>query len=936
METSPAERSVRNRILDYFRIEKGELRPTLWLAFYLMLGMASVVCLKAVSDSVFLSVFDAKRLPYVDLAITVLVGAAVGLYLRLSNRLPLGRLIVISQLFLALNLFVFWLLLGRDVPGVPALVYVWVGIFAVLIPSQVWSLSGTLFDTRQAKRLFSIIGSGGILGAALGGNFAGMIGPAVGTEYILLATVGFVVVCAMIASHLTQSGGTAGAPSSGDPEGNRASLAESLRLVRGSRYLLLIALALFVSTIVSTLIKYQFKAMVQFDLGTDRDALTSFYGYFYGYVALFSFLFHTFLTGRLLRWMGLSACLLILPLALLGGTTVVLFSSSVIAAILARGSDQAFRHSIDRASVELLYIPIRRATRNRVKSFMDIVVGRSADGLASIVLLLLVSVIGVQTQQIGWASLLFIGFWFFVVWRLRAEYVATLRSTIERKDISAETLLRNLAVTESAKLDLRLQGSDQRTIEAAIDWMQYSGATAAQAHLASLLNHESATIRRKAMAVVAANRIPGCETEVLGFLQLEQDVESRWQALDYLEAQDTGRAAAAMAGLLDSGDRHLAATVAARMLHRPQHHGASAGEVFFAYLEWAAEADAFSRAVAARLIGLAPPSAPLSASLSRFLRDPDVAVVQAALLSAAAIRPWEEVDTILGKLPDRRLRREARAALAAFGAAILDTLSGAAGDPAAPRRIRLEIPRIMSSIGGQRAADLLVEQLRKPDSEFGYLALRALSRIRRRHAAVRFDRETIRALLVEKLRGYYQAAVWLDAMPVEGLQAGSRFLRRALRERLRLREDEIFRLLALVYPYREMLDAYHWIVSGRPDLRSNALEFLDSRLDNPIRQMLLPAIEQNGGPRISEAARDLFGLERLPYPNVLRRLLDLPDTWLQACASYVVAELNLTDLRPRLQNLAQHPNPLLRETAAAAQHRLATAAAPGDSSLQAT
>ena len=150
----------RRRILDYLNIHPSELRPALGLSLYLLLGMASVICLKTAADSLFLSQFGAKRLPYADLAITALVGLVVGLYLRLSNRVSQGRLILCTQVFLILNLLTLWYLLGQGIFGIPALLYVWVGLFTVLIPSQVWSLAGTIFDTRQAKRLFSLVGAG--------------------------------------------------------------------------------------------------------------------------------------------------------------------------------------------------------------------------------------------------------------------------------------------------------------------------------------------------------------------------------------------------------------------------------------------------------------------------------------------------------------------------------------------------------------------------------------------------------------------------------------------------------------------------------------------------------------------------------------------------------------------------------------------------------
>ena len=44
------------------------------LTLQLMLGIASVICLKAAGDSLFLSRFNARLLPYADLAVTALVG----------------------------------------------------------------------------------------------------------------------------------------------------------------------------------------------------------------------------------------------------------------------------------------------------------------------------------------------------------------------------------------------------------------------------------------------------------------------------------------------------------------------------------------------------------------------------------------------------------------------------------------------------------------------------------------------------------------------------------------------------------------------------------------------------------------------------------------------------------------------------------------------
>ena len=910
---------------NYFGIREGEFEPAVLLGLQLMLGIGSVICLKSAADALFLSRFDAERLPLGDLAITALVGVAVGFYIRLSNRFPLGRLIGFSQIFLALNLFLFWLLMRWDVVGIPALIYVWVGIFAVLVPSQVWSLAGLVFDTRQAKRLFSLIGSGGIVGAALGGRFASVLGSMFGPQNLLLATLGFLLLCAALVFRLTSCTASRERVMQKGASGTKASIRESFRLVRSRRYLRLMAGVLLLSTVVSTLIKYQFKATAQAQLG-DETALVAFLGNFNGYIALISFLFHVLLTGRLLRWLGLGLTLLILPVSLGLGAAALLFSGSLGAATFARGTDLGFRHSLDRTSIELLYVPISTTVRAQIKSFLDMVVSRWADGLASGILLLLFA-LNFDLGQISWVTLAVIAVWLGALWQLRGEYVQTLRSSIERKDVSPEALLRSVAQSApGSQLDTTLQSSDLRAVETAVDWMQYGGATAERAQLASLLTHESGVIRRKTMAVVATNGLEGYGREVLKFLELEPEVEARWQGLEYLENEDPVEAAKAVEGFLDSDDRNLAATSAAWILHRREGDLEKAEQTFRAYIEWAASEaashDPTTRATAVRLIGFAPLVEGVRGALSKFLRDDDIEVVRAALLSAATAKPTDELPTILAALHNRRLRREARDALAAFGEPILEELNDSLLKPSLEVGVRLALPRVMSAVGGPKAARLLLAHLNQPDRDLRYQVLRALIRIRENQPAVRFDREKTSELVVEELRRYYSENLLLNGIPSNGLGPGARFLQRALQERLKQRVDSIFRLLALVYPQREISDAYHWTLSGRPELRSNALEFLDSRLDNPVRQMLLPVLEDSGSQRLLETARDLFGLEPVAYPGLLRSLLETPDPWLQACTCYVVSENGSADLLPGVERLVRSSDPLVAETASLAYTKL--------------
>lgn len=912
------------RLRRSFAVEPGEARPTLLLGAFLMLGMATVICLKAVSDSLFLSEFDARRLPYVDLSVTVLVGFVVNFYLRWTRRASLTRLIHATQLFIIASLLLFWVLLGMQLDVVPALLYVWVGIFAALIPSQVWSLAGLVFTTRQAKRLFSLVGSGGILGAALGGSFAGAVGPWIGAEQLLPASVGFTAAasfCVWRLSARTPSPGPAaggGAHTSGPP------ILESLHEVWNNPYLRIMALAVFASTIAGTLVKFQYKAVLQLEFGTDRDALTSFSGYFYGYIAVFSFVFHALFTSRLLRRLGVSWCLLLLPFALLTGMTALLVSATLVSAILARGGDQAFRHSIDRSSSELLLVPVPTELRNRVKSFLDIAVSRGADGVASLILVGLLALTDAEIQPVSLAGMACVAVWISLLWRLRREYVKTLRTTIERPNLGAEELLAKLAFSgPSEELEASLQSSDRRDLEAAVGWLQFQGAASSQAQLAALLTHDSATIRRKAMAAVLEHEVEGCEREALQFLERETDIEQRWRALEYLDSRSPDTLADAVPNLLEDPGP-LGAVVAAWTLSRREApHKNAAGDRFRAFMADAVESDdSERRADAALLLGRAGGEGVEQSCFASFLYDPAPAVVRAALDSAARLRPWEQVDRLIELLEDRRFAPQARRALAAFGESILDRISGPLRDADAPPGLQRQAAHVIGLIGSPQAARYLLAYLRRSQQAARQEALRGLTRMRAAEPEVRFDGSVVQRLVEGALERFYVFAVLRRGVD-PSVGPGAAFLRRSLSERMLRARDEALDLLSLTYPAREIRDARSRLSSGRAELQSNAVEFLDSRLlGNPLRPALLPALESDDEERLVRAGQELFDLRPLPYSTVIRRVLDTPDVWLRACACHAAAEAGVASLAPRIADFEGVSDPILREEALVAVERL--------------
>src|SRR5687768_16113586 len=204
--------------------------------------MASSVASKAARDALFLDRYRAIDLPYVDIAIAVLVGVAASAYIRFGYLTNLRNLQVGSLIFFALNAVVFWWwsIASAEESGVMfVVIYLWVGVFSVLAPTQVWTLANHVMTTREAKRSFGFIGSGAILGWIVGGLVTRAGVSQFGTENMLALVALALLLCAGMVVwiwHERPSYVGNDMPASGS-EKQTFPLLGSVRLVRGSPYL---------------------------------------------------------------------------------------------------------------------------------------------------------------------------------------------------------------------------------------------------------------------------------------------------------------------------------------------------------------------------------------------------------------------------------------------------------------------------------------------------------------------------------------------------------------------------------------------------------------------------------------------------------------------------------------------------------------------------
>ncbi len=907
-------------------LRRGDLGRGVLLFFSLFLIISSYVVGKVARDALFLDRFQAVQLPYADIAIAVLVGFVIAVYVRIGRRVSVGQLLVGSQLFFALNCLVFWWMAHfYRLPWLYPVIYIWVGIFGVLAPAQVWTLANYVLTTREAKRMFGVIGSGAISGWIFAGVFSKRVARMSGTENLLLGVAVFLVVSAVLTAviwrrHVVLS--AAEAEPGAAPE-RKPDLLQSLRLVWSAKYLRSIAAVICMSSFVTTIAGWQFKAIAK-QAYAQKDALAAFFGDFNFYAGIICLLAQLLLTSRVLRRFGIGTALFVVPVGLLLGSVGVLVWGTLLAAVALKGVDQVLRYSIDKSTVELLYLPVLPDVKMQAKSFIDTVIWRLGDGLAGITVLVFATNLHFTPRQVSWVAGVFLGVWLMSAWVARREYATTLRQSILQHRLDSERSMAPVIDRSTQEIfAASLQATDPKEILYALSLFEVEERQVSHPAIRGLLTHPSAEVRQKALELLnrAADRsvLPQVET-----LLRDRSLGVRTEALLFLTHHSHLDPLLRIEQLGDFPDFSIRSAVAA-FLSRPGPSQSleAAREILTCLVNEQGDSAQRCRLEAARLLCELPDH--FESHLQQLLADPDPEVAGQAIRAVGKLHKRRFVHDLIDRLTDPQLQPEIQESLIKFGDAVVGTLRDHLADDAEPIALRREIPAVLAGIATPAAQHALMENLLQADTVLRFRVIAALNKVHRDHPEIERDEQMLETVLAAEIMGHYRSYQILHTL--EASTAADDPVRRGLAESMKHELERIFRLLVLLYPNYDFHSAYIGLQAANSVVHDNALEFLDTVLKPPMRAILVPLLDSEVtlAEKVKLGTRMIHG-DVQDAESAVAALVGSEDPWLRACGAYAIGSLGLQSLAAQLEVCLRHPDPLLRETARQAQLRLAARA----------
>jgi len=311
---------------------------------------------------------------------------AIPLFGTIASRVARRRILPWTYGFFATNLLGFAVAIGAapDNAWLARGFYIWLSVFNLLAISVAWSVLADLMPSSQAKRLFALVAAGasagGLAGPVMGLLLVGPLGHgglmAVATALLLGSAAAAVWLQRWRDAHPLDA---ADAPARRAPLGGNpfAGIGTVLR----SPYLLGIAGFVVLLATVTTFLYFEQARLVEMHFPDPIDQ-TRVFGLLDAVVQTLAILTQLFLTGRIVRRLGLVVLLTTVPVVMVGGFLWLAMAPTFAVLAIVMVTRRAGEYALARPGREILFTVVAPDEKYKAKNVIDTAVYRGADAVS--------------------------------------------------------------------------------------------------------------------------------------------------------------------------------------------------------------------------------------------------------------------------------------------------------------------------------------------------------------------------------------------------------------------------------------------------------------------------------------------------------------------------------------------------------------------------
>ena len=533
------------RLLNIKETESGVVFDLMFVQLFL--GIATAF-LTIVSYSLFLHNYSINFLPQAYLYIAVTLVVINIFYEKIEHALSPVIMIRIIAITAIVTVFLFWLgLLNSESKWLFFVLLVWSSIVYMLAGYAFWGLTSLLFNIRESKRVFAIVGAGDVPAKLIGYISIALLLKFVSLENLLWFSIAAFGVSVILISRFVKKYKEKISGLAIHHHHHKEHLADEnkndiISFVFKNNLIFFISLFSVVSYIIFTLVDFTFLSQVKAKFSNIHE-LADFIATFFGVGRLLSLILKISITSRVIAKVGLITSLFITPLALL--VSCIFFftpednsSNSLYMFGMMALLTEVLRSSIQEPVFFILFQPLKEHLRLKghmiAKGYMLppalIIVGSTllllnAEAIPATILL---------TVEILIVTIII---WCITIFFIRKSYVNTLHTSIKKGVFNSDEVFIPDAETNNILLKKIQEGSSMEIIYS-LQLLEKSGYGNFQQLLENCLDNPDKEIKKYVIGRLEQLNITGTTEKIKSLLLHEVDIDVRNAAFNALSKLD--------------------------------------------------------------------------------------------------------------------------------------------------------------------------------------------------------------------------------------------------------------------------------------------------------------------------------------------------------------------------------------------------------------
>ncbi len=852
------------------------------LVALMFLSSLALVVLKAAQSGIFLATHESSAIPQVFAASAIVLALLSSGQVALLPRVGPLKLAVTTLLAGAVALVGLFALLQSGADWVTFVLYVVVEALSGLLIIQLWTVTSGALDPRAAKKILPLCGVASSCAWALGGLVTGPLGHALGAASLLLVGASSLLAAAAMVVLVSRRD----YDDVLSPRRRRTGLLEGW--LSGLGFVRRVPLMRILATLsVLALLTEQLMDMALMTAAQSRyaepEALSAFFGRFYGLTSLVSTVVLLTVSPRILQALGASRAMLAMPTAIVVFGAAAAASSAFVAVVLLRGAARVLKQALWGTSLEQTQTPLPVARRSQAKALIRGVLAPGAYAVLAGVLSVLPEAstpapLAAASAACGLALAVVI------VRTVRRAYVGALHHALDQRRLDLDQAPSRsgeaLDADALAALAEELASDDPGRASLAVDVLADARPPGTLQALVGAASHREPQVRRAAVLGLARLGEAAAADALADRLLDEPNVTVQRAAARALRELPWGeRASGAMTAASASDDDQVRAIARVARFERDtpdDHHK---------LLRLLGDDQTRDTALTAVTAAHAAERAVLD-RLRMLLADDDPITRAAALRCVRRLQLLPLLPDAVRLLEDPRCAQVAATEIASWGPDALDILARISrftdGESEG------SFYRMARARWAERAYPVLIRLLAHREPEVRRGAGRVLCGL----VGVG-DPDPLLRLEVERIFHSYGALAglaWGDGVPDWHIEGPYLSLAHEIELHIAQARDRLLQLLYLLDSDRIVRAVEVGLRRPTPRLAAQVAELLELSLEPPLARRIVPLFDRLSLKERVQAARKLGALDERALTDPLGAIVELGDPHLRRTAMLVYKE----------------------------------------------